>query len=91
MKKQQLTLNDISAMELMNFTSKLEMVNTSTTWTESGRTKTNNQIWDSLFSEAFGFDWNESELYNLIRYEYIPKVMVIVNHFTKGYVTCIDK
>jgi hypothetical protein len=89
--KKQLTLNDISTMDLINFTSQLEMANTSKNWTESGKIKTENQIWDCLFSQVFGFDWNESELYNLIRYEYIPKVMIIVSHFTKGYVTCTDR
>jgi hypothetical protein len=86
-----LTLNDIKTMELIELSSKLEMANTSETWTESNKPKTESEIWDCLFSQAFGFDWNESELYNLIRYEYIPKVMSIVKHFTNGYVTCMDK
>jgi hypothetical protein len=86
-----LTLNDLSMMDLMNLSSKLEITNTSEAWTESNKLKTESEIWDCLFSQAFGFDWNESELYNLIRYEYIPKVMNIVKHFTNGYVTCMGK
>jgi hypothetical protein len=74
----------------MNFTSQLEMTNTSTTWSRN-KQKTESEIWDCLFSQAFGFDWNEIELYNLIRYEYIPKVMMITDSLTKGYVTCIDR
>jgi hypothetical protein len=88
-----LTLNDINTMELIELSSKLEMTNTSDTWgtASNNKPKTESEIWDCLFSQAFGFDWNESELYNLIRYDYIPKVMSIVKHFTNGYVTCMDK
>lgn len=88
-----LTLNDLSTMELMGLSSKLEMANTSKTWgiASNNKQKTESEIWDSLFAEAFGFNWNECELYKLIRYEYVPKVMIIINHFTNGYVTCIDK
>jgi hypothetical protein len=86
-----LTINDLTAMELMELSSKLEMANTSKNWTESNKPKTESEIWDCLFAEAFGFDWNEIELYNLIRYEYIPKVMMITDSLTKGYVTCIDR
>jgi hypothetical protein len=88
-----LTLNDISTMELMDLSSKLEMTNTLSTWgtASNNKPKTESETWDCLFTQAFGFDWDESELYRLIRTEYIPKVMNIVNHFTNGYVTCMDK
>ena len=86
-----LTINDISAMELIKFSSQLEMTNTFKNWdNDNNRPKTESQIWDCLFTEAFGAFWNELELYNLIR-EYIPQIMNIVDHCVSGYVTCMDK
>jgi hypothetical protein len=78
-------------MELMDMSSKLEMVNTSKNWLESNKDKTQKEIWDCLFSEAFGAFWNESEIMRIVR-EYIPQIMNIVNHpFCKGYLTVIYK
>jgi len=86
-----LTINDISTMELVEMSSKLEMVSTSKNWLQSNKDKTQKEIWNCLFSEAFGTFWNESEIMRIVR-EYIPQIMNIVNHpCCKGCVTVMDK
>lgn len=87
-----LTLNDFTAMELFEIESKLEMANTLKNWGvgSNNKPKTESEIWDCLFSEAFGAFWNESEIYRLIR-GYVEKTKFICDHFTKGYVTCMER
>ena len=88
-----LTINDFTAMQLFEYADKIEIANTHKNWgVPTHREKTEEEIWDSLFGQAFGFDWRDSEIFQVLRTEYIPKVMDIIDHqFCEGYVTCMQK
>lgn len=70
--------SELSAMEIMELTERLELVEPTRMLSTEQATK------DLIFFKAFGMDWDKNKLYKELR-EYTDKCMILLESTTKGY------
>lgn len=71
-------LNELSAMEIMELTDRLELVEPVKMMSTEEATR------DLIFFKVFGIDWDKNPLYKELR-EYTDKCMYLLENLQKGY------